>query len=279
MKLSYYINFILNLENVSILSEQQAFDIDGFDTAVLMLDDIQDQSKVRDGKPCFYVIHGVEKTKEEARVLQKKSFETLSTICSEGKIGLIGKIRARFLLNRLHSAVIRGQKIDTFLEYSEKVNYSFIKKYDEMLGLFTGGHIGYGFLLGYLFSKKNPSYKNKVVSIGKKIGLIRQIVDDLNDYKKEQHEPLGDLVNHKKRLPELIFLLNSTDEEKAKLNNLLRNPDENISEITILVLNEKVNKLIEQKIINIKEDILFEMKKLPKTYQENLEGLLKKFYK
>ena len=58
MKLSYYINLILELENATKFNEEQSFNIDGFDTAILILDDIQDQSKIRDGKPCFYIING-----------------------------------------------------------------------------------------------------------------------------------------------------------------------------------------------------------------------------
>lgn len=102
MQLSYYINLILGLENAPKLNEDQSFNIDGFDTAVLMLDDILDQSKIRDGKPCFYIEHGIEKTKNEAKILQERAFNVLISICNERGIGIVGKLRVRFLLNSLH---------------------------------------------------------------------------------------------------------------------------------------------------------------------------------
>lgn len=278
MKLSYYINLILELENATKLNEEQSFNIDGFDTAILILDDIQDQSKIRDGKPCFYIINGVEKAKEEAKILQQNAFKELNSICDKRKIGFIGKVRAKILLNTLHSAIKKGQNIDSLLEHSLTIKTSFIQRYDYMIKLFTGGHIKYSFLLGFLFSKNNPSYKKTVISIGEKIGIIRQIFDDINDYKKEHHEPLGDLVNSKKRLPELIFLLNSTNEEKSTLKDLLKNPKENFSKIADTILNTEVKNIIREKIKTIKNEIDLDLGKLPTNYQNILKVLLYKFY-
>lgn len=278
MKLSYYINLILQLEKAPELTLEQSFNIDGFDTAILMLDDIQDQSKIRDGKPCFYIVNGIEKTKVEVKILQQKAFEELENICDERRIGFIGKLRVKFLLNTLHSAIIKGQNIDSVLEHSLTIKTSFIQQYDYMIKLFTGGHIKYSFLLGFLFSKNNPSYKKTVISIGEKIGIIRQIFDDINDYKKEHHEPLGDLINSKKRLPELIFLLNSTDKEKTALQDLMRNPEENFSKIADTILNTKVKNIIREKIKAIKNEIDLDLEKLPTNYQNALKVLVDKFY-
>lgn len=279
MKLSYYINLILELENTPRITDNQSFGIDGFDTAILLLDDMQDQSKIRDGKPCFYIEHGIEKTKIKATNLQAKAFRELKNICNERKIGFLGKMRAKFLLYSLYSKINKGQNIDLFLEKSSKINHSLVKKYDEMIKLFTGGHIKYGFLLGFLFSKKNPLYKRSVISIGEKIGIIRQIFDDINDYKKEHHEPLGDLIYSKKRLPELIFLLNSTDEESVILKDLLKNPNGNFPKITETIFNEKVRSVINEKIKVIKKEINLELEKIPANYQDTLKQLLSKFEK
>lgn len=278
MKLSYYINLILELEKSPKLSEEQSFNIDGFDTAVLILDDILDQSKIRDGKPCFYIQHGIDKAKKEVKILQQKAFKSLVSICNERNIGVIGKLKAKFLLRSLRLVVNKGQKIDYFLENSKNVNNSYLNKYNEMIRLFTGGHIKYSFLLGFLFSKNSPQYKSVVISIGEKIGVIRQIYDDLQDYKKEHHEPLGDLIHSKKRLPELLFLLHATENEMDDLNELLKNPQENFSKINELIFNEKVNLLIKEKIDNIKKSIEDDFDKLPSNYRKFLHDLLKKFY-
>jgi geranylgeranyl pyrophosphate synthase len=277
MKLSYYINVILILENSQILNEKESLGIDGFDTAILILDDIQDNSKIRDGKPCFYITHGVEKTKQEAEKLKKKAFESINEICNERRIGFMGKLRARFLLKQLHSAIKKGQEIDMYLESCNEESRSLESKYYQMIRLFTGGHIKYSFLLGFFFSQKNPSYKRSIIQIGEKIGIVRQIVDDLNDYKKEHHEPLGDLINHKKRLPELLFFLNSTDEQKLNLKNILKNTEDSYFEIVSMVLNKDVVIQINSKIEEIKNKISLEMEKVPINYSKSLKLLMNKF--
>ena len=145
-----------------------------------------------------------------------------------------------------------------------------------MIRLFTGKHIKYGFLLGYLISGKNPIYKNTVIDIGENIGLIRQIQDDLNDYEQKHNEPLGDLINHKKRLPELIFLLNASDNEKGKLNEIL-NTTKDVSDIKNFVLNEKTKKEISSKIFTITQNIEEKLLSIPEKYQNELKNLLDKF--
>ena len=79
MKLSFYIDFILKLENVPTLTEQEKMGINGFDDAVLILDDIKDKSKVRDGEPCYYIAHGTEEAKERSRFLKSKALEALDS--------------------------------------------------------------------------------------------------------------------------------------------------------------------------------------------------------
>ena len=278
MKLSYYINLILELEEVNLLNEQENSLIDSFDNSILILDDINDQSLTRDGEKCFYITHGIKVTKNEAKKLKIKAFNELNNICNRRNIKLCKKLQAKFLLKKLDKKIKIGQNIDLSLQKIKKVSISMESKYDNMIRLFTGGHIKYGFLLGYLISKKNPTYKKEVVSIGEEIGVIRQIYDDLNDYENNKHhEPLGDIVNHKKRLPELLFLLNATHTQKEELIFLLKDPTHNLLEIKNLVLNSKVKKLIHEKISNIELLIESKMYNLPEKYKIVFKNLLKKF--
>jgi len=276
MKLSFYINFILNLENVPVLNKHERLNIDGFDVGVLILDDIKDQSKIRNGQPCYYIIHGVDTAMSEAERLKKKAFNALSEVCRKRKIGFIKILRAKFLLNCLWKNIQKGQSIDLFLQTAKIIDQKLFDKYGLMIRLFTGKHIKYGFLLGYLISGKNPIYKNTVIDIGENIGLIRQIQDDLNDYEQKHHEPLGDLINHKKRLPELIFLLNASDNEKGKLNEIL-NTTKDVSDIKNFVLNEKTKKEIYSKIFTITQNIEEKLLSIPEKYQNELKNLLDKF--
>jgi geranylgeranyl pyrophosphate synthase len=277
MKISFYINLILSLENSSILTEEQSESLDGFDTAILMLDDIQDKSQTRNGEKCFYLIHGVDKTKKHAKVLHNKAFKTLSSICQKRKVGLLNTLKAKLLLNVLYFKILKGQRIDYLLEQTTNVEKISESKYFEMITLFTGGHIKYAFLLGYLLANKKPKYKPSVVSIGEKIGILRQIFDDISDYKKGHHEPLGDLINSKKRLPELFFRL-SSKKDIFILEKLLENPHDNFIKIYELVFNEEVRILLKEKIEFYKKGIDNDLQKLPYQYQKELNNLLYKFY-
>ncbi len=277
MKLSYYINFILKLESSELLSEKESFLLDGFDISIVILDDVVDQSKTRDGEQCFYIIHGIEKTKLEARRLYHEAFKALSDICKKRNLRYIKSWKAKFLLRRLYKNVEKGQILDAELEKSKITSRRLLRKYDNMITLFTGNHVKSGFALGYLISNKKPKYKNTVLSIGKKIGILRQIDDDIRDYDSGHHEPFGDLVQHKKRLPELLFLLNSSDEERDKLLNLLNDPKVNYQEIKDLIFNEKVRKELSEKTTSLVSNINLDLKNLPENYQVNLMEVTQKF--
>ncbi len=277
MKLSYYINLILSLENSEQLSERESFAIDGFDTSILILDDVSDQSQIRDGQPCFYITHGIEKAKIEARKLHAEAVQMLDFVCRKRKLGRIKRWWVKLLLHKLYTNIHRGQVIDTELQRTKKVSNNLLKKYNAMITLFTGGHIKYAFAVAFLLGGHNPSYKKEVLLIGEKIGLLRQITDDIKDYQEGHHEPLGDLVNHKKRIPELLFFLNSSGEEKEMLSKLLVEPTKNQKEIKALILNDTTVKILSEKVYSIKYEIDSHLINLPENYKQEIKQLISKF--
>lgn len=278
MKLSNYINLILELENSDVLSENENFLIDGFDRAILILDDIEDQSQIRDGKPCFYITNGISNAKKKAKRLNREAFVTLGEICKQRKIGIVKSFYAKFLLKKLHRNIKLGQQIDEQLQ-SSQYSPSLLSKYDHMIRLFTGGHIKYAFLVGFLLSRKNPSYKNQVASIGENIGILRQIDDDIKDYEGYHHEALGDLVQHKNRLPELLFGMYASPDEKIKLDKLLASHLSNQAEIKKLVFNDRVQEHINKKINDMKSVVDLKMNTLPENYRSYLSRLMLTFLK
>lgn len=273
MKLSSYINSILELEGSNVLSENESFLLDGFDRAILILDDIEDQSQIRDGKPCFYITHGIAQAKKEAEKLNREAFGALGKICEKRKIGIVKSFYAKFLLKILYKNIQLGQRIDKQLQLSQ-YNPRLLSKYDRMIRLFTGGHIKYAFLIGFIISGRNPSYKDRVVSIGEDIGILRQIDDDIKDYEGCHHEAFGDLIQHKNRLPELLFYMHADSNGKIKLNNFLVSYTENKSEIKKIIFGDKVQKCISEKINRIKTKIDLKIKKLPENYKAYLGGLM-----
>ena len=277
MGLSYYINLILELEYSEKISDQDSFCIDGFDSSIILLDDIFDKSQMRDGQPCFYLTYGVDATKKEAKKRYNKSFCTINALCKQRKVGFLKRFYILFLLRVLFRKIQKGQSIDMYLETRSGVKKVFLKKYDRMISLFTGSHIKYSFLIGFLLSGSKASYRKSVVLIGKKIGLLRQIADDIKDYDGNHHEPFGDLVQHKKRIPELFFMLSSSCEEKERLDTLLKDVKKNQVEIRNLVLNSRVTELLLEKKSLITSEMNFYMNNVPDRYKDALLQLSSEF--
>ncbi len=276
MKLSSYINSILELENSNKLSQDDCFKIDGFDRSILILDDIEDKSEIRDSNPCYHITHGIPQAKKEAARLYKEALVTFDKLCRQRNIGIIKSFYVKFLLKKLHRNIKLGQAIDKRLQ-SSQYDPNLFPKYYRTIRLFTGGHIKYAFLIGFILSNKRPDYKKQVASIGEDIGILRQIDDDIKDYSDYHHEALGDLVQHKNRLPELLFNLYANPNEKTRLAELLINHSANQEEIKKLVFNDKVQKHIENKVIKLKNKIDLKVNALPEKYKDYLSQLMFKF--
>lgn len=103
-----------------------------------------------------------------------------------------------------------------------------------MIRLFTGGHMKFGLEIGQLL--QNKKIDSNLSKIFERLGKIRQIVDDFEDYFPEHHEPFGDFIAESNRLPELIFKKNKGDRKKV-LELIKRNE---FNKARQLVLSEKV---------------------------------------
>lgn len=285
MKISAYVNFVLNTEGKSELSIEECSGLDSFDDAVLILDDIQDDSSVRNGNPCYHVLHGIEASKEEARRLYKQSFETLGNIFKSRKLGFISRIKAKLVLSKLKSKIEKGQNIDKTLENKIGVNKRDIYNWHKMSKLFTGGHIRCGFQIGVLICDIPKKKAKHILDIGESIGVIRQIDDDINDYQQIHHEPLGDLIHHKKRLPELVFLLISSNEEIFNLEKYLQQPTDNLLKIKQTIFSPKViegirglvkteESFIEKNIFLVDEKYKTKLKNLMQLYIKSIDNNL-----
>jgi len=131
-----------------------------------------------------------------------------------------------------------------------------LKNYFKMITLFTGGHIKYSIEIGQLLANKEPDHSISVAAVS--LGIIRQIIDDFNDYFKRHHEPFGDFLSESNRLPEILFKKFGGSRKKAL--NLLEKGS--VDDFLLMVLNKKVreeivkycdreSKLINNKIVSI----------------------------
>lgn len=180
-------------------------------------------------------------------------------------------------MKKLHRDIQIGQELDKLLQSEKIFSDKLFSIYNRMVCLFTGGHIKYAFLIGFILSGKKISYKNQVASVGENIGILRQIDDDIKDYSEYHHEVLGDLIHHKKRLPELLFYLYATEDEKNRLELLLSNSKNNYNQIKKAIFNDRVLNTLNMKIVNIRKKINEQLSILPEKYQNRLNELQSKF--
>jgi len=211
-------------------------DISFIDNSVLILDDIFDQSKTRNGKPCLYFKEGIQKAILTAELLKSKSIDSLTKLMEVSKTSKENQIQIFKKLNDFFKNVYLGEKIDFELSSIEKYEPSLIKKYFKMIRLFTGGHIKFSLEIGQLLSNKKVDSCLSKIAIS--LGAVRQIYDDFQDYYNEHHEPCGDLITHSNRIPELLFKkFKGSTTQVEKYIEL-----KDYTKIKSLVLNKKVRK-------------------------------------
>jgi geranylgeranyl pyrophosphate synthase len=274
MRISDYINFILDLNKSELLNHEESSKIDGFDDAILIMDDIKDKSKIRDGKECYYIIHGTKKAKHRAYFLLKESKKELNKVAIKRGVGLIDRVKIQLVVWRLKNKINKGESIDSYLKGIDKVSESLLDSYMKMIRLFTGGHIRHAFELGYLLS--NHKFDKNILNAGEKIGMYRQINDDINDYEEKHHEPLGDLINNKNRFPQLVFKLKSSDKQTEELECLLKQPQDNIEDIRKLIFNAEVCDFIKSEKDNIENDLQILFVGMDSFKIDSLKGLFEK---
>lgn len=227
----------MTLEQKNILNK-----ISKLDTSVLILDDILDKSEQRNNKPCLYKKIGKNKAIVQAKIFEKEAINYLIKLMEISNTNLQNKFKILVKINKFLENIYLGQKIDLELENYKNFNEDLIKRYFEMISLFTANHIKFGFEIGRLLA--NKKIDKNLSHILENIGRIRQILDDYNDYFQSHHEIFGDLKNSNNRLPELLFKkfnkrANQT-KTKEKISKLLKNKE--YFKLRKLILNTKVKK-------------------------------------
>lgn len=213
--------------------------INSFDSHVLIIDDILDDSEKRNGKICIH-------RKDLGRAISKaqahriSAYSALTNLATSLSTNPEYSLEAIKKLVSLENSINEGQNIDK-LNAGKKIS---IKQYMKMITLFTGGHVKFGLEIGQLLANKKPV--KEVSLIGESAGRIRQIIDDYNDYFSAHHEPFGDFLKEKGRLPEILY-------DKKRKREVLRYIEARQNQkARSIVLSSKVK----QKMFNICNDEL-----------------------
>lgn len=204
------------------------------DDSILMIDDILDDSQIRNGKPCYYKHHGIKKSIIDSQILYCEANEVILDLTKEFNTKENNVIIILKKLNSFMKNVYLGEKIDLELINISTFENELLEKYFEMIKLFTGSHISYAFEIGLLL--QNKELESNLKKIFTSLGIIRQICDDFDDYFNFHHEPFGDFISSNNRLPELLFKKNNGN--RLQVLELLQKND--LKKARDLVLNDKV---------------------------------------
>ncbi|MFA6995418.1 MAG: polyprenyl synthetase family protein [Patescibacteria group bacterium] len=234
-----YIGFkFATKKNLNIVGKKLLKNISCIDDSILIIDDIIDKSKLRNGKSCLYLQIGEEGAILKSKLLEIEARNNLLNLAlllktkEEFKIKIINKFDD-FLRD-----IYLGEEIGQRLSKQKKYSDFLLKNYFKMITLFTGGHIKYSVEIGQLLANKEPD--SRIGTAAASSGIIRQIIDDFNDYFKKHHEPFGDFLSESNRLPEILFKKFGGNRKKAL--NLIERGD--IIDFLSMVLNKKVREEI-----------------------------------
>ncbi|XP_078255242.1 geranylgeranyl pyrophosphate synthase isoform X2 [Rhinoraja longicauda] len=184
-------------------------------SASLLIDDIEDNSKLRRGFPVAHSIYGIPSVINSANYVYFLSLEKVLTLDHSEATKLFTQ-----QLLELH----RGQGLD--IHWRDTYTCPTIEDYTAMVLQKTGGLFGLAVGLMQLFSDKRLDLKPLL----DKLGLLFQIRDDYaNLFSKEYNDNKGfceDLTEGKFSFP-LIHAIRSHP-ESTQVQNILRQRTENI---------------------------------------------------
>lgn len=236
---------------------QELFDkITIIDDSVLIIDDILDQSEFRNGKLCFYKIYGLQNAIITAKLQESESINVIIYLAKVLKTKEHYVLKVLETFNEFLYNVYVGQRMDYELSQIKEFSPKLMKKYFDMIRIFTGGHVKYGVRIGQLLANKDTN--RDIDILADSIGVIRQICDDYNDYFEQHHEPFGDFKIGCNRLPELLFKKHNGNREKI----LKLISQKKYSEVREIVLTLETRKA---------------MYEYCKKEHAKIEGLLKKY--
>lgn len=210
-----------------------AFAIELMQKSTLIIDDIIDDSPLRNNLLSMPEKYGVKDTILTGELLKSLSSEL---VLQNEKISDKKKINILSELENAYNKICTGQLLD--LEYEKKDNIR-IDEYIELIAYTTGYFISASLIIGAILSDVKTKDLSILRNYGLKLGITYQLRDDIiNLISDESNGKIfaEDIRSHKKRLPIIHFLNNSNKQE--------------FEEFYLLWNKEKINHDDAKKIVN-----------------------------
>lgn len=231
----YWSGTQLHEEHINLLQA-----ISAIDDSILIVDDIIDQSEIRNNQPCLFRQIGIPWAIIQSELLKAQSINSLMKLMSDLKTTWDKQLLVLKLVYEYFWNIYQWEKIGLELASITQVDDDSVKKYFKMVTLFTWWHVDYFFRIWQLIANKEVD--NGLINISISLGIIRQICDDFDDYFPWHHEPFWDFMTQSNRLPEIIFAMAWGSREEVENLILCKKFDLARS----LVLNSKVKEQLHE---------------------------------
>ncbi len=208
-----------------------ALAVEVFHNFTLVHDDIMDEAPLRRGQPTVHTKWNNTVAILSGDTMMIKAYELLQS----GSGGQFSEVSQKF--NQTAVAVCEGQQIDMNFEEQEKVTE---KDYLEMIRLKTAVLLGFSMYLGGKLAGYNQASSEKLYSIGEKMGIGFQLMDDILDVYADKtkfgKQVGGDIISNKKTYLLLSALEMANSDQKDKLDHWLAlkefDPQEKVAAVT-----------------------------------------------
>ena len=247
----------------------------------LIVDDIEDSSDLRRGKPAVHKKFGVPISVNAGTAIYFLS----KKIIYKSSMYFWKKYR---LIKHMDDALLKihlGQALDIYWSENRSYNIS-IKDYLQMSSFKTGALLGFSLKIGAILAGKDRDVISRLDMLGKDIGISFQIKDDiLNlDKKKSLGKSYAEDITEGKRTFMVIYTLNkANDDDKKRLLSILNSNTNKKSDIdkAIEIMNkysaiEEAEKFANILIERSKKSIgdIVHKKKYRKLFLEMLDDIL-----
>ena len=194
-------------------------------TSALAIDDVIDNTLLRNTKPSVYAKWGSGLALTSGIFMYSFAFrliaETLESCDScANKIGVLGA------LAQTHEDIYDGQFMDLEFEHDVSITE---KQFINMISKTTASFIRVPLVIGAMLWDAPPGLISALSDIGKDIGIAYQLRDDvidiIGDSEMTGKPKAGDVRDCKMRLPVIHAMRNATTDEAKYLSSLLSNKE------------------------------------------------------
>ncbi len=240
-------------------------------TGTLCCDDVEDDSKLRRGKPCMHLIHGVDIAVNNGCALYFIPLTILyrnTENISQEQIVKIYNLYGEEMLR-----VSTGQAMDILWHKGNKEDIS-EQEYLQMVAYKTGVLARFAARLGAIIGNASPEQIEALGKFGEAIGVGFQIQDDLleltgEEFKKGKGSAGGDIHEGKRSLLVIKTLATAVPVDKKRLLEILNRHTTDEKEIVEAVELIKKYGAIEYAAKRAKEIVEASWKELDKALPES----------